>query len=112
MGTSFSLLNSSNSKLNSGPPPKLIAKTISGYDISDKAAREVFDLFVTFFLNEYQSFEEFKAYLKEAPQDLLLFTDQKGELVGFIILKRSSYNLEGHRFRVVEGVRSSPFFII
>jgi hypothetical protein len=61
---------------------------VSGLHLGDEAVKTVYDLFKTFFVNEYNSQAEFKAYLR-SPQDLLLFYEKSsGALVGFIILRR------------------------
>lgn len=78
--------------------------------INEETVKIVYDLFKTFFVNEYKSQAEFKAYLRE-PQDLLLFYEKtSGSLVGFIILRKASYDIDGYFFRIVEAVCKKVYF--
>lgn len=82
----------------------LRSETVSGLHIKDEKVKIVYDLFKTFFVNEYNSQSEFRAYLR-TPEDLLLFYERStGALVGFIILKKSSYTIDNHFCRIVEAV--------
>lgn len=82
----------------------LTCTTLSGRNIDEETAKGVYELFKTFFVNEYNTLSEFKAYLR-SPQDLLLFYEKStGALIGFIILRKNSYNIDNYFFRIVEAV--------
>eukprot|EP01124_Arcella_intermedia_P027009 TRINITY_DN51_c1_g1_i1.p1 TRINITY_DN51_c1_g1~~TRINITY_DN51_c1_g1_i1.p1 ORF type:complete len:716 (+),score=115.09 TRINITY_DN51_c1_g1_i1:70-2217(+) len=82
---------------------KIHSQVISGRQLSDEEIRSLYNLFITFFINEYKTFEIFKEYIRSGVTCLLFYTTHEKKLIGFIILNTHEYYLDKQFFRVVQG---------
>ena len=70
--------------------------------LSEKDAKELYELFASFFANEFADLNAFREFL--LPKEVLLFRRRNDNvLVGFIILQKKKKTLDGAPLYIIQG---------
>ena len=64
---------------------------------------ELWDLFSTFFVNEYQNIDVFIDYLQDKDV-ILIYENINHTLIGFIIIRFFGIEIQGRYLNIIEGV--------